>query len=320
MRLVHAPAFPSSAASFRSVITSAVALLALVTCASAQRLEVAVNRRTVSPGESLTHTLTLRDGSRPLADRTISIDDPVRQVCTTVKTNASGVATYTTPTSGSTAPAVYVFRFAHGASSTSSSVAITIPSPTATLPGFSLNLGSSQTPQSSTACIARTMPGGAARPSASQRAHEMIRFGGAVAKEYLSNPGSAALTVITAVSCAAVPLSHGVTAPVCIKGAVMVAQGAVMTAIRLQARDAIARSTMTSRQKDLWLKAIDAGTVVYALMELGPDGSLIGAVSQFETGWDAATTLVQTIDEGQGIAMSKARADGGTRMLAMRLR
>ena len=284
-----------------SVVNSSAASTSSV---SSYTLSVSITtNRTLSSGQTFTHQLTVRNGTTPVGNYTINIDDPVRSLCTFVKTNSNGVASYNSTIPSSAPFKFHQYRFfLPGGMSILSTVAVKPTSNGRTLPNVSLNLNNaSQSSVSSAQMCFAARAQNIGQTASSSTSFINSTFGKDFRDEILSNPISAGVITIGVLSCAATvvfPPAGGV----CAATAIPAISNLSVSTLKVMAKRSISRSSLSSSEKNECYNAIDFTALTFGIATLKIDDGLklMSVTETAALGWDYNNVKHQLVRNSNG--------------------
>jgi len=277
-----------------------------------------LNARAIYPGSSFRHLITLKDGSLPLANKTIGIYDPIVKACMIRTTNSKGQVDYTTATNSSTPPAAYTFVVLYGSTRTTSTVAVKA-SGTFTLPNFKMDYISSNLVANSTLVAAERTTDQTLGQQIATTVTEAVKFGKDVAVSYVSNPGNLALVAITTVTCTAGQSIPAAGQAACATGVKLVATGIAKETMKTLAKRLVDANTKWSSTQKQQIKAlIDAGSVVISIASFEPTKGF-EVVQSASLGWSFGSATGELIYSGSTLkgASCAAPINGTNTVLQM---
>jgi hypothetical protein len=267
----------------------------------------------VGSSKSFIHQITI-SGTPLLANQVIGIDDPVGRVCTTVKTNAFGIATYSCRPGASLKPGFYALAFMFGNQRLVSTVVVTasISGKIVSLPQFKVPVGViSQSDPNFT-----VMPGTYRMKDYStpttRAINDAVDFGTAVLLDYLSNPGNVGIFVVTAIVCSGgqvVPVAGQVS---CAAGLEAVGVGLAVSTGKLAAKNYIKGSKMSAADQNKWNQIVDATACAISITRFDPNSGL-EAFQIVSKSWTAGSTTYKLLNSAQGEGLSLAGVAPGTK-------
>ena len=277
-----------------------------------------LNARAIYPGSSFRHLITLKDGSIPLANKTIGIYDPIVKACMIRTTNSKGQVDYVTPTNSSTAPAAYSFVILYGNIRTTSTVAVKVGG-TFTLPSFKMDYISSNLVANSTLVAAERTTEQNLGQQVATTVTEAVKFGKDVAVSYLSNPGNLALVAVTTVTCTAGQSIPAAGQAACATGVKLVATGIAKETMKTLAKRLVDANTQwSSTQKQQAKALIDFGSTVYSIASFEPTKGF-EMIRSASLGWSVGSAAGNLIYSGSTLkgASCAAPINGTSTVLQM---
>lgn len=270
---------------------------------SAILLNVAVTtNRTANPGGVFIHKITLKNGSVPVSNAKVFIDDPIKLWCTWVTTNSNGEAIYTSNLSSTQKPGIYSLKFYYSSLLQWSTVVIKT-SNTFNLTNYKIDVVTTSNPTISTKVNSETVNGFGNTTSAI--INESVNFGYEVLKDYLSNPGNLALVAVTTVSCTAGQTIPGAGQTACAVGIKMVLTGISKTAIKNLANKMIDKSSnLTASQKTQLHALVETANVAFSIATFDPKTGF-EAAQYVSLGWSVGTATAKIYNStNKGVSLS----------------
>lgn len=258
--------------------------------------------RTADPGGKFIHKITLKNGTLPVANAKVYIDDPIKLWCTWVTTNSLGEANYTTNLSNSQKPGIYSLKFYYSSILQWSTVVIR-PTNTTNLTNYKIDVITAYSPSVSTKVNSETVNGFGNTTSAI--ISESAIFGYNVIKDYLSNPGNLALVAVTTVSCTAGQTIPGAGQTACAVGVKMVLTGITKTAIKNLANKMVDKSSnLTSTQKTQLHALIETANVAFSIATFDPKTGF-EAAQYVSLGWTVGSATAKIFNStSKGVSLS----------------
>lgn len=258
--------------------------------------------RSLSPGGTFQHELVLKNGSIPIANTMIGINDPIGLMCTWVTTNSQGKAIWNRTTNSSTPRRAYTIEFFYGNTKVLSTVAVKPTSSAISLSTFRMNFNSSNTLNNST--LVGASRGGFQTVSQSMNTtlQETVNLGRDIVKDYVKNPGNIVISTVALVSCTAGQAIPPAGQATCAVSVAMVSKGFQASAVKVLVKYAIDKNTSWSTSTKTSLKAIvDLTSTAYSFSKLKP-GEGVKALDVLPAYYDVLTTNYgQLIYDASGV-------------------
>lgn len=277
----------------------------------------ALTSRSVNPGGSFKHRVTLKNGGSPLAFKDIGVDDPIAKVCWVYKTNAYGQVDVTSTTTGGTPPSTYTFVFLYGQVKSTSTVAVKAAN-TVNLPNFKMDYISTAMP------AVQTLVGGERAPTedlgqtVQQTVQQAIKLGYDVGTQYLSDPGNLLLVRVVWVTCTA-----GATIPAggqaaCLTGVTLIGVDIGKQVIISYLNKIVdAANNCTPEDKAKMKALISAGSAAYSIVAAKPAQGF-ETVQKLQDGYSVVSAAAQFIYAGglpRGVSVAAQLNDGSGRII-----
>lgn len=233
-----------------------------------------LTNRNLNPGNTFIHQIILKNGTVPIPNATVGIDDPIAKICTWVTTNSFGIANWNRTTTSSTPRMAYTVKFYYGGIVKYSTVALN--------PASSTNLSTYKIDFNSVGSLSSSTLVGASRgdmqntvQSQNTTLQQGVNLGIAIAKDYLQNPGNLIISTTALVSCSGgliIPPAGIVACPVAAK---LVATGVAASTIKVLTKAAIDRNSQwNSSQKTALKSIVDLSNTAIAVTRLAPAESV----------------------------------------------
>ncbi|MBL7815759.1 MAG: hypothetical protein JNL70_12165 [Saprospiraceae bacterium] len=262
----------------------------------------ATTSRIINPGGVFNHQIKLMDGTKPIANATVLINDPIGLVCTWVKTNSQGIANWSRSTSSLTKRQLYTFYFSYGNYNAFSTVAVASSSTATRLSNLKVSIDGSPIISLPTMVLGSRFGVLPIYQGLDNTMQVALDLGKDIATDYLSNPANITIVTVAAVSCTA-----GLTIPVageaaCATSVNMIRSGLTETAVKQIGLRAInASKTMSPSQKQVYRNIIEVGSCAYALAKFKP-GEGLQSVENLATLYDVKTTITPFFIQKNGVA------------------
>ena len=267
----------------------------------------ATSNRSINPGGSFNHQIKLMNGTKPVANATVYINDPIGLVCTFVKTNSQGIANWTRPTTSTIKRQLYTFYFYYGNSSAFSTVAVLPMAGAVRLSNIKVDINSTTSLAVPIMVLGNHYGLSLVNQNLNNTMQVASDLGKDIAKDYLSNPGNQGIFTVALVSCTLGQLIPAAGQAACATSASMVVSNIGTTAVKELAKKAIKSATnLSASQKKVANNLIEATSCAIGIAKLKP-GEGLKALDNLATIYDVqaytTATFIQVADVVKGMSI-----------------
>ncbi len=248
---------------------------------SAITLTVAcLSNRTQPLGGSFQHRVKLMNGTTPISDAQIKINDPIGRICTWVTTNSKGEAIWSRTIPLDTKLLCYSIEFYYGSLKQYSGVSITSPSDAIVLPSYTMTLNSSGVLDDRTLVMASRGGFTSTLQDIKTTLKEAVKFGDAVARDYLKNPFNKSALFLAGISCIAAPGN-----PVCVAAVSYSLKEILKSEWKVFGNKFIDSIVESKETKELLKNMLDLSTIAISVALLAP-GEGLSNLEAISTGYE----------------------------------
>jgi hypothetical protein len=280
-----------------------------------------ISSRSLSPRGVFQFQVKLTQGTTPMANAVVGVEDPIVQMCKIGTTNAAGICTYSSASTSSTPAGIYTYLFRYGTASITSTVSV-LGSGVTMMPTFKVDLLDTKTVSANTLVAGIRTPGENLSPAGQSGVNSLVSLGLDIAKTYLANPVNVGMLAFTVTTCTIAQTVPGVGQAACAVGVKFVV-GSVTTATAktLAKRMVDASTNLTATEKTQAKAAIDISTSVFSILTSDPSAGFItpGTVSSAWTFGTASTSLLKSGTSVTGGSIA-APVNGSSKLLQVSFR
>lgn len=273
-----------------------------------------LTNRIQPPGGSFQHKVKLMNGTDPITNATIFVNDPIGRICTRVTTNSKGETTWTRRVPLDAKPLCYAIEFYYGEVKQYSAVSVKSPQDGIILPSYTMNLNSTDILDNHTLVMASRGGFIDTKQSIAATLQEAKKVGLAIIKDYWGNPVTEIKTILLVSSCTVAfvaPPTSPLTGPLCLVLTADAAKGLIITDFKLLLFKGIDATNISESNKVLLKNMLHLSTIAYAVLNLKTSEGL-SKLDAIESGFDfvknALSQLVYLNGKLKGVSIALQKA------------
>lgn len=227
----------------------------------------------LKPGDDLLYNIYLMNLLGPVANVQVKINDPLDRICTFVTTGPDGRCIWLKQIPRNARPAIYIIEFFYENAKQYSKIAISSGTASVVLPSYPVNLKITNTLDPQTLLLANKGGFTNNTPDIKSLLKEAAKFGLAVAKDYLSNPGHV-LTVITAVASCSAGL-----APLCFAATQDIVSDLTLGAAKEIGNRIIDAGYQNPQDRAYYKKLLSLSTTAMSVISINPADGILSDIN-----------------------------------------